>query len=434
MSEGYDPLVRPTTRRPWLPAAVWLALTVAALGFVGTFGHDLPWADEWEFVPAVVGDEPLGQWLWRQHNEHRLPLPRLAWLVATRTAGDFRGGMVVQVLILSGTALLMMAAAVRLRGGLHWADVFFPLTLLHWGHAENLLMGYQLCFVLVSAATAGLAVTATVATPANRFRTGLWVIAFTAVLTLCGAGGLMVALPACGWLVYLGVAEARAGNPGRGTLLIAAVVAVAGYFWLYFTDYRRPDHHPSPALGFHSVAVFAEVIAVGCGIAVEWIWPAAAVATLVCIGLATQRFAVLLRIPKGRPMAVGGLAVLAGVLLVAAAVGLSRGPMGFDMGLWPRYAVLSWPAVAVVYLGWSNAPGLQAYLAWFAAILLPFNCAAGVRWAQGYDTLNSALTSDARNGLPAATVAKHVEFQGQAERAERGLPLLQAAGLGPYRR
>jgi hypothetical protein len=29
-----------------------------------------------------------------------------------------------------------------------WADAFFPVSLLHLGHWENFIMGYQICFAL----------------------------------------------------------------------------------------------------------------------------------------------------------------------------------------------------------------------------------------------------------------------------------------------
>ncbi|HJZ54582.1 MAG TPA: hypothetical protein VKE74_06465, partial [Gemmataceae bacterium] len=38
----------------WLLLVVWAALTAAALGFVLTFGTNVPYADEWEFVPALT--------------------------------------------------------------------------------------------------------------------------------------------------------------------------------------------------------------------------------------------------------------------------------------------------------------------------------------------------------------------------------------------
>ena len=60
--------------------------------------------------------------------------------------------MVLQVAhALRRSRLWLMRLAAQLRGRPHWADVFFPVSLLHLGHWENFLMGYQICFVAVHA-------------------------------------------------------------------------------------------------------------------------------------------------------------------------------------------------------------------------------------------------------------------------------------------
>src|SRR5688572_15035986 len=112
MSQEYRPAPDPTRLTPhpdpppqggregvWrFLTLVWLVMTLAALGYVLAFGHNIPWGDEWEFVPALTGREPAGlPWLWAQHNEHRLPLPRAIYLGLFRLTGDFRAGMVLQV-------------------------------------------------------------------------------------------------------------------------------------------------------------------------------------------------------------------------------------------------------------------------------------------------------------------------------------------------
>src|SRR5215212_10152049 len=130
MSQEYEPPAPATSRLDRLTRrvllAAWAALTVAALGFLYSFGVNVPYADEWEFVPALTGHEPVGPWVWKQHNEHRLPLPRLIDLVLFRVTHDFRAGMVLQVGMLSALAFGLMRFAEKLRGRPHWADVFFP--------------------------------------------------------------------------------------------------------------------------------------------------------------------------------------------------------------------------------------------------------------------------------------------------------------------
>ena len=56
-----------------------------------------------------VGREPVLPWLWAQHNEHRLPLPRAVFLTMFRVTHDFRTGMNLQVAMLS--ALIRASAS-----------------------------------------------------------------------------------------------------------------------------------------------------------------------------------------------------------------------------------------------------------------------------------------------------------------------------------
>src|SRR5262245_23220343 len=173
MPQTYGPAGGPTTRTGRLLFAVWAGLTLVTAGFILRFGHDAPWAVEWEFVPALVGDEPAIPWLWTQHNEHRLPLHRLVYLGLFHLTLDFRTGMLVQVAVLSGLAWGLMRVSATLRGRPAWADAFFPLALLHPGHAENWLMGYQLCFALSAAFACGIAVVAARTPPASIRTCGL---------------------------------------------------------------------------------------------------------------------------------------------------------------------------------------------------------------------------------------------------------------------
>src|SRR5579885_2808841 len=172
MSQEYRPPSGPTRLPPhpgppprggrgnvlWFLLSAWAVMTAAALGLVLGFGHTAPRQEEWEFVPVLTGHEPAGPWLWQQHNEHRLPLPRAIYLGLFRLTGDFRSGMVAQVLLLSGLAIGLMKYLARLRGRPAWADVFVPVGLLNWGHVENFLMGYQVCFALACALACGMLV------------------------------------------------------------------------------------------------------------------------------------------------------------------------------------------------------------------------------------------------------------------------------------
>jgi hypothetical protein len=202
--------------------ALWAALTIAALGFVLILGSNCPNADEWDFVPALLNREPLGPWLWAQHNEHRLPLPRLVYYTLFQFTHDFRGGAVLQVMLLSGTSLGLMILAARFRGQPHWVDAFFPVSLVHAGHWENLLIGYNLCFAFILVLETAIGVIALRTTRETAFRSGCRAGFLAMLLCLCGGGGVVTAMPVAAWLVYLAFLvrprapvpeEARIRNP-----------------------------------------------------------------------------------------------------------------------------------------------------------------------------------------------------------------------------
>ena len=123
--------------------AVCAGMVGTMLGWIGLYGSNLPWREDWFMVPALVGKEPhLLDWLWAQTMEHRTPIQKAVYLILLRASGgDFRIGMIVNSLMLGGLCLAMILMARRLRGGqTRLADAFFPLVLLHLGHLENIFL------------------------------------------------------------------------------------------------------------------------------------------------------------------------------------------------------------------------------------------------------------------------------------------------------
>ena len=59
----------------------------AAVVLVVRYGADVPLWDDFVLVPVLTGETPLtADWLWAQHNEHRIALSKLVLLGAF----DFR--------------------------------------------------------------------------------------------------------------------------------------------------------------------------------------------------------------------------------------------------------------------------------------------------------------------------------------------------------
>ncbi|MBX9581067.1 MAG: hypothetical protein K2X87_12230, partial [Gemmataceae bacterium] len=281
MSQPYDPPPRPTTRVRTAVLVAWAALSLSAVAFVFGFGTNSPTVDEWEFVPVVTGHEPAGPWFFARHNEHRFPLPRAVYLPLVRLTHDYRAASLFQVVCLSGLSLWLMGVAARLRGRPAWADLFFPLSLLHVGHWENLLQGYQVVFVLYTVLAAAVAVVAVRANTDNRSGSGVVAGGLAGLLALCGGSGVIVAIPVGLWVATLAAAEAWAGRRYRATGLVAAALVPLGYAAWYLATYERPPHHPPASASPHPVRGVAMVagqtlaMAFGPGCAAVW-WGAAA--------------------------------------------------------------------------------------------------------------------------------------------------------------
>src|SRR5215510_9163906 len=98
--------------------AIWAAMLAAGLALVARYGSNVPSWDEWDMVPTLTGAQPVSaEWLWSQHNEHRVPLPRLVLLAVNCFGPDFRIAQVLNVLALGAVAAGLILAVRRARGG-----------------------------------------------------------------------------------------------------------------------------------------------------------------------------------------------------------------------------------------------------------------------------------------------------------------------------
>src|ERR1041385_2530768 len=82
-------------RRRIVVHGVWMLFTLLGLAAVVFYDLDVPWQDDFLHLPYLTGTKPLTlRWLWSQHNEHRLPLPRLLMVCLWRYApGGILSGM-----------------------------------------------------------------------------------------------------------------------------------------------------------------------------------------------------------------------------------------------------------------------------------------------------------------------------------------------------
>ena len=439
MSQTYNPPALPTRRARPLLIAVWGLLTLVAVGFVLACACNMPAVDEWEFVGVLVGKEPVGPWLRAQHNEHRLPLSRLLYYGEFRLTRDFRASMLLQVAMVSLLCLGLMRLAASLRGRPDWPDLFFPISLLHFGHWENFLLGYQICFALFLVLVMGLVTVVLRSRPETAFRSGVVGGVLLLLTTLTGGAGLVLVPPVAVWLIYLAVMVAR--REGTAKAAIIAVIALASVIYLatYFVGYEKPANHPSPSTNpLRVLTISGEVLAMAIGVGVSGIWWAV-VAAEVGLGVVT----LVLLVQQGqtqadRPASFGLVAALAGITGLALAVGIGRAGFEGDMGLWSRYSFLMWPLLGIAYF-----VGVKAGREWIpislcaaAALAFPTNTGSGIVRGAGIVAVDTAFEGDARQGaFDHEMINRHFpksRNDGQEERARRAIPMLREAHIGPF--
>lgn len=207
----------------FLVVGVWAALTITDIGFVCQYSRGVPFADECESVPYVTGAaSPSVKWLFDTHNEHRIPLPKIAMIGLDRLAGgDYRACAFANVALLSAAALALVLSAGAARGFFRLADIIFPIVLLSWAHWENLTNGWQIQYTLAIAFFCGVlaALHGGAITPSRR-RTIAAIIGLVG-LPLCGANGILYAVPLSFWAIT------RTSWPLRSAALATVALAVA---------------------------------------------------------------------------------------------------------------------------------------------------------------------------------------------------------------
>ena len=229
---------------------VWLAMLLIALACVYRYGRNMPLAEDWLMVAPLTGNEPdLTGWLWRQNAEHRIPLPKIIYLFLLKiTHGDFRAGMVFNVLSVGFLSAAFILVFKYIRGKAIYADAFFPIIFLHLGHWANLFWSWQIGFVLPTLFTCILFAIALSYTGLLQMRVAIIAGVCIVCLPLCGANGLMYQFMVLPLLAYETFLHFRSREPGAsrkvGTVLLSAIVLSLLIVIAYFVQYEHPYWTP----------------------------------------------------------------------------------------------------------------------------------------------------------------------------------------------
>jgi hypothetical protein len=420
--------------------ATWAAALLAALLFVWRFGSNVPSWDDWDMIPVLTHRQPVTwDWLWSQHNEHRVPVPRLVFLGLDRLFGvDMRVTMYFDVLLMAAVAAAMVTSAARLRGRASAADAFFPIALLSLGQAANLLWGWQLQFFasVVIACVALLAIVRAGAT-LSPTRAALMVGLCTLLLPLCGANGLAMVPALAAWPLALAILpEAWTGAKGaRGNRGLLAVGLLAfALTAIYLHHWHRVPYHPRSQSVLQTLRTALKALTIGLGPATRDVWPLSGLLTL---GVMVASALLLVRVWHEREaerVRAGGLAIfLLAVSALALALGLGRN--GFET----RYDTLTlpvWCAVAFIWIlyGKPRRFGVPAALASAALLATAGNISFGLEYARELRGQLGSFEHDMAAGVPlhlllhryGSWLHPHQDVPG------RYLPMLRDAGVPGY--
>jgi hypothetical protein len=247
-------------------------LTIAVtLHMVVSSYSTLPYSDGWiEIFPEAAGVKLLSfTWLWQQHNEHRLFIPKL-FLVA-----DLRLFHAKQVFLLACIFatqllhLLLLSWSMRVLGG--WRGTLWrsgtgltAFCLFCPSQWENFVWGFQTCFVLpglfATLSFVGLLLCWIGPQTASGTRRR-WKLVVLSILAALGATCSL----ANGTLLWPLLVVAALFLRLRPLAVLSFAVTGAVSMGLYFHGYVRPLQHASPISSAEAPAKVFEYLAIYLG-------------------------------------------------------------------------------------------------------------------------------------------------------------------------
>lgn len=428
---------------------VYLACVGVLAYFVVRHVSRVPYHDEFSNFQLIFGG---GQYspaeFWGQHNEHRIPLPRLLYVLAVRLTGlDFRMPVYLNALMMAAVVAFLLATVRRVRGRFAVADAFIPLTVLSVGQWENLLCGFQVQFILstvLALAILGLvAAPGLIASPRRIALAGLCAM----LLPLCGANGVALS-PALG-LGFLALAwqvRREDSTPAFRVALVAGLLTMV-MVPLYFYGLTKTEYHPPPE-SLWAVAVSAvNLLGVGGVSATPFLHSpgydgitATGAAASVLVFATSVMLLLSLRDPARRPQAIALGSLLAGLLCLVAGLAYGRAGMGNVMSA-NRYVTLTMPVVVVAYFAWVAcgrghfAKVIPAGLFAVAALSCVPNAWYGFAIGRWHTDHLKQLEHAIKVGLPHSFLAEQYPFAypGPSQIRLDGLALLRDKGVKPFR-
>lgn len=427
--------------------ALWAGMLLWALLFVHAYAPPFPIGDDSTLYDVLL---PQGgfAWarLWRLHNEHLIPLPRLLFVLPYALTGDLRAAEYLQVLMLGGVALLSIRAARAVRGGTSFSDALFPILWLHVGNATNLLSGFQISLSLPTAVVGAFVAGIAISSDAPGLSRSIWMSLGLVSLPLSGGVGLAQA-PALGaWTAWSGWKEVR--NPDRRERAAAWIrigaTAICAILCLLYV--RQLAGRPAPAATHGTLlSRVVALLALGLGPGDRGAWAVAGgvVGILLVATLALLLIGVRAD-DRERGRRLGVLSLFAGGGCLVASIAFGRAAKDWDEGYFVlRYVMLTTPLICAAYFAWILYGGTTgrriacAAIAGIAVLVCPWNARNGM--SAGRD-LRAAVERTERQVAAGASARELVEsFTSEfpnhlPEVSRRTLQTLAALGRPPFDR
>ncbi|MFL6414643.1 MAG: hypothetical protein ACJ74Y_03105 [Bryobacteraceae bacterium] len=241
-----------------------------------------PWLDGWNVLSDIAkGAKPWSlHWLWSQHGEHRIVIPRLLVWLDCAVFGAKNISLFVEIYAVQAAQLAVVWYVIsrctpfpkHLR---HMLLGVFAFCLFHPYQAQNFTWAFQIAFVLPFAmATLALIAVAHFEQIPDRLKTAT-IVAVAVAPILAGmnlAAGLIIGPT----LVVLAYAR-RLPLPTVRLLAVCSAVEIVLYAW----GYRTPPDRPSPFLALsHPLDIASYTLAM---LDASWHFFSIGLVSLVCL-------------------------------------------------------------------------------------------------------------------------------------------------------
>ena len=338
----------------------------------------LPFGDQWSEI--ITGRPVTWSWLYSQHMEHRILLPRLIFLADRWLAGETnRIDYAVNFAIPAGLALLVFSvsygAGIRGRWARIWAAGICLALLLWAGQYQNFVWGFQVQFFGVVLAAAAVFAVLALGTENLPTLGCIVLLDFVAAYTL--ASGVLAGILAVALALALGRSRWFVGALAGAALLVTAS---------YLVGYATPPESSDPLGAWHHAGGIAVYFVVALGGPLGNLlllhapfgvgFAACAVAGLLGLYVFARLAWMMLRehgpIQAHQGMLMTLAAFVAGMLLVTAA---GRYVKGLESALVSRYttpAVTFWCCIVLVLAGRASRGGgvPPSVMAWTLPLVL----------------------------------------------------------------